>query len=90
MTDDNCPKCGLVVPNKDRLRVDTWAADEYDGWHWVNGSLCRQRQLAAMTLRAEKAEAENVRLRGIVKKLPAIPYIQRLIAEAAKAKETQP
>ena len=53
-----CPECGATI--------DFQYACFGCGWRFTTHELGMEIQLAAATKRAEKAEAENARLRGII------------------------
>lgn len=68
---DKCPKCGAdTVGWTDRTKVqpvyDCGSIEESDKRPFNESEGCLRRQLAAATTRAEKAEAEVTRLRGLV------------------------
>jgi hypothetical protein len=72
MTDRACPKCGAPIVKRwtgKSSKLPRWAyrcGSEWTGKHHVYSLTCLAGQLAAMTVRAEIAEAEVKRLRECV------------------------
>jgi len=82
MNDDKCPKCGAAISEDDPYEFECgsfWTMDRCVRGDLSEGRSCLARRLAAMTERAEKAEAGQAALLAGNKRL-----LQR-IASAAEA-----